>query len=240
MFFVGGSGGSPSSSPGFCRWLHRGAVLLLILAFANQVRFSVLSYLEKEVCNVSSSNTLKTTLIIHFLLLYFCLERWSLWLRGVAIRSSAFPTLPSAQPWKSRRIRRLCHCRRWQFVFYFSLSVNHYCLFLAEIPPNQFGSLKKVVAEVVKGNFRESHYFPQNLLIFLVVAEDFLTKVVGREVMFNQKSHYKRFFGKSCLWSSYFQHKKVVVKDFLTKAVGKAVMFNQKKSLKRFFENSFW
>ncbi len=49
MFFLGGSGEFPSAPSSFCPWLHRGTVLLLVLAFANQVRYSVLSYLEKEV-----------------------------------------------------------------------------------------------------------------------------------------------------------------------------------------------
>ncbi len=70
--------------------------------------------------------------------------------------------------------------------------------------PNQFGLLIKVVAEVVEGNFRKSHYFPQNLLNFLVVTEDFLTKVVGRAVIFNQKKSLQKIFQKKLLVESLF------------------------------------
>ncbi len=94
--------------------------------------------------------------------------------------------------------------------------------------PNQFGSLIKVVAEVVEGNFWKSHYFPQNLLIFLVITEDFLTKVVDRAVIFNLKKSLQKIFEKSCWLSRYFQQQKVVEKDFLTKVVGRAVIFNIK------------
>ncbi len=81
--------------------------------------------------------------------------------------------------------------------------------------PNQFGPLIKVVAEVVEENFRKSHYFPKKFLIFLVVTEDFLTKVVGKAVIFNLK--------------------KVITEDFLKKVVGGAVSVYIKKSLKKIY-----